>query len=186
MQPAAVPPELVVRSDNAKLRARFRAILIMHVLLLVIMLASLGLLGAAGLLGEDGLRYAVWVFVILIAGQVFQIGMHCFHWGSRLAISQPLTLDGWGLEFQGQQGTVRVPWEAVTEIRQRAVLGNRILAFMLHPEAVPGQNGVEGDSTYWRRYQKSGLQLGAIGLVPGFETILPAVQHYSQGRTRIA
>ena len=104
---------------------------------------------------------------------------------SRLAINQPLTLDAWGLEFQGQQGTVRVPWEAVPQVRQKSQLGQPLLSFMLHPEAMPGQNGVEADPAYWPRYQKRGLLLGGLGLVPGFETILPAIQHYSQGRTQI-
>lgn len=94
-------------------------------------------------------------------------------------------MDSWGLEFQGQQGTVKVPWEAVPEVRQKAVLGNQLLSFQLHPQAMPGQNGVESDPAYSGRYQKKGLQLGSVGLVPGFETILPAIQHYSQGRTRI-
>ena len=182
MQAAAVPPELVVRSDNAKLRGRFRAILIMHGSLTIFVLGALTFISTSD---SDIMRSFSLVWVILLAGQIFQIAIHSYSWGSRLAISQPLTMDSWGLEFQGQQGTVKVPWEAVPEVRQKAVLGNQLLSFQLHPQAMPGENGVEGDPAYWKRYQKKGLLLGSIGLVPGFETILPAIQHYSQGRTRI-
>lgn len=154
----------------------------MNAVLVLFALAAIGLIST---LDVEGIGGFVWVFMILVIGPVFQIAFHCYHWGGRLAINQPLTLDGWGLEFQGQQGTIKVPWEAVPEVRRKSVLGQQQLTFMLHPQAVPGQNGVEADPHYWPRYLKKGLALGNLGLVPGFETILPAIQHYSQGRTRI-
>lgn len=182
MQPAALPAELVVRSDNAVLRGRFRLVLVMNA---VLVLFALAMIGVISMLEFEGVRNFVWVFIILVIGPVFQIAYQCYHWGGRLAISRPLTLDGWGLEFHGQQGTVRVPWEAVQEVRQRSLLGQQLLTFVVHPQAVPGQHGIEADPVFWSRYQKKGLALGSAGLVPGFETILPAIQHYSQGRTRI-
>ncbi|WP_420114315.1 hypothetical protein [Pseudactinotalea sp.] len=182
MQPAAAPPELVVRSDNAALRSRFHLLLILNSVLVALSLVMIGVIGSLDL---EGVRHFVWVFIVIAIGPILQIGLQCYLWGGRLAITRPLTLDGWGVEVHGQQGTVRVPWEAVTEVRQKAVLGQQLISFMLHPQATPGQNGVEADPAHWPRYRKRGLQLAAHGLVPGFETIFPAVQHYSQGRAPI-
>jgi len=182
MHPAAAPPELVVRSDTTALRGRFRTVLVLHGVLTLAMLAAVVLLVLAS---EQALRAFVVVFLILLAGQIFQIAFQCYHWGGRLAISRPLTMDGWGLELQSQQGTVRLPWEAVSEVRQKLQLGQPLLTFVLHPQAMPGHHGVEADPASWRGYQKRGLLLGGTGLAPGAETILPAIQHYSQGRTRI-
>ncbi|GAB2617350.1 hypothetical protein [Pseudactinotalea suaedae] len=183
MQPAAAPPELVVRSDLAALHRRFRTVLILHGVLTLALLAAVVLLV---LTSEQALRSFVVVFLLLLASQIFQIAFQCYHWGGRLAISRPLTIDGWGMELQSQQGTVRLPWEAVVEVRRKVQLGQPLLRFVLHPQAMPGQVGVEADPASWAGYQKRGLLLGGTGLLPGVETILPAIQHYSQGRTRIA
>src|SRR3546814_19151778 len=77
--------------------------------------------------------------------------MRISDWSSDVFSSDLLTLDGWGLELQGQQGTVRVPWEAVQEVRQRSLLGQQLLTFVVHPPAVPGQHGIEADPVYWSR-----------------------------------
>jgi hypothetical protein len=164
------------------LRGKFRNVLILYGVVIVVMFAAIVLFTLAP---EQMLRSFIYVFIILLAGQIFQLALQCYHWGGRLAISQPVTMDSWGLEFQGHQGALRLPWEAVPEVRQRLLLGQPLLTFVLHPQAMPGENGVEADPARWSRYQKKGLVLGGVGLIPGFETILPAIQHYSQGRTRI-
>jgi hypothetical protein len=181
MQPSTLPAELVVRSDNQKLRGRFQLVLLMHVALAVIFLAAAGVIGSMGTMG-----FFVWVWVILIAGQIFQIALQCYVWGGRLAINQPITMSAWGMELQTQQGTVKLPWATVSGVRVRSALGNRSIQVRVHPQAVPGQNGVDADPAYWPRLLKKGALIGEVGLAPGFETILPAIQAYGQGRVPIS
>lgn len=128
---------------------------------------------------EPVLRSSVYVFIILLAGEIFQIGIFCFTFGARLAITEPLTVTPWGLVLQTQQGTVRLPWEAVVRVRSTRVLLQPGLAFIVHPRAVPGQRGVEGEAAHWRRYTTKGVLLGASGLRTDTRGILAAVRAHS-------
>lgn len=176
------PPQLVVHTDAAAVRTRFRTLLVANALLAVVALAMIGFLA---MLDLESIRYFVWVFIVLMISPVYQIGFVCYQWGARQAISEPLTLDAWGVEIRQPEGTLRVPWEAVPEVRQKSWFGKQMLSFQLHPQAVPGQNGVETNPARWSRYLKKGVNFMSFGIAPGFETILPAIAHYSQGRTRI-
>lgn len=182
MNPTSLSADaLTVRTDVAPLRKRFRFVLALHAVLVALCFGMIVWVSTNDL----PLGIFVWSFLVILLGEIVQIGVQCYYWGGRMAITEPLTIDAWGLELHSQQGVIRLPWQAVTAVRLRRWMGTEVIAVGVHPQAVPGQYGVEGDAKAWPRLRKRGVFLGERGLQPGFAVILSAMQHYSQGRVPI-
>lgn len=179
---SAPADEFVVRSDNGPLVRRFRLILVLLGTLTVLFLVAAGLVAMSDV---AGIRFLVWMLLILALGNVLQLVAQAYVWGGRLAITRPLVVGSRGIEAHTQQGSVVLPWPAVTGIERTRRLGQPMMVIRVHPEAVPGEHGVEADLRAWRGFTTRGLHLAELGLRPGFDAILPAIHHYSLGRVPI-
>lgn len=177
------PSELyVVRTDRAALHRIHGRILVLHGVLALVFVLLILLVGSL----QTG-WYAMLPFLILLAGQIFQLSRHSFIYGGRLAISEPLTLNTWGFAMNTPHGRVEMPWEAVAGVAFRKVLVNRVHFLQLHPNAGPGSPGVQTDvpDRHWNRIRRNGLMLGPKGIHADLDEVAAAIGHFSGGRARI-
>ncbi|SDT36777.1 hypothetical protein [Microlunatus soli] len=175
--------EYVVHTDRAAIHRRHGGILAVH-----------GVLGAAVVAAiiwfeaQDLGPLSTLPMLIILVGQIFQLSWHSFIYGSRVAISEPLTLNHRGFAMNTAAGRMEVPWEAVTGIAIRRRLRYRMLVLQLHPAAMPGSPGVETDITPsdWKRLQRyGGPMLGEKGIRENLADIIAAVDDFSQGRVPV-
>lgn len=126
--------------------------------------------------------------LIVLVGQIFQLSYHSFVYGSRIAISEPLTVNQWGFTMNTVAGRMEVPWQAVTGVRIRSRLWTRLLLLQLHPAAGPGSPGVQTDISpaYWSRMMRyGGPIIGDKGIGESYAQIMQAISYFSRGRVPI-
>lgn len=107
------------------------------VMAMVVVLAQLsrGSLGAL----------AVVPSLILLLGIGFQVALWCYVFGARLAISVPVALTPAGVTLNLPQGSLSVPWAAVSHVSLRSALAGQVLRFHLHPTVAIDGPGVATD-----------------------------------------
>lgn len=132
-----------------------------------------------------GLRPYVWFAVAMQVFVIFQLAHHCWYWGARMAISRPLIVDDRGLQFQMPWTTIVLPWSAVAGVFSINVLGDQVMWVTIRPDAVVGQNGVEGEPKLFRTLLKKGLYLSATSIEPGLDVVFAAIAHHSHGQVQI-
>lgn len=123
-----------------------------------------------------------------LAIQISRLSHHSLVYGSRVAISQPLTIDHRGFAMNTWVGRMEVPWEAVVGVQIRRRLWNRVLVLELHPAAGPGSPGVLTDIAprYWARMRRCGRPiLGEKGIRESLEQILQAIGYFSEGQVTV-
>lgn len=172
------PDEFVVHTDRAAIHRLLGRNLGLHGILALfwavamVWMSSLNVWGALPLLGP-------------LAIQILQLSHHSFLYGSRIAISEPLTIGPRGFAMNTWVGRMEVPWEAVVGVRRRRWLWSRQLILELHPAAGPGSPGVLTDipSRYWTRMKRyGGPILGENGVLEPYDQILQAIGYFSRGR----
>ena len=181
--PAASGSQFVVHTDRPAIQRRHGGILVLHgaitvaIVLLMVWVSGLGL----------GLAPAL-PFLLLLVLEIFQLSYHAYVYGTRVAISEPLTLTHHGFTLNTAAGRMEVPWEAVATVRVRRRFRSNLLVIGLHPAVVPSSPGVQTDidPSYWSRMMKiGGPMLGEKGIRESFDQIKQAVTHFSQGRVPI-
>lgn len=176
--------EFVVHTDRAAIHRRHGGILALH--------AALGILVVVMIIWVSSLNsgpLAIAPELIVLIGQIFQLSYHSFIYGSRIAISEPLTINKWGFAMNTAAGRMEVPWEAVLGIQTRRWLWHRLLVLQLHPQTQPGSPGIETDISpgYWVRMRRyGGPSLGEKGIQESYDQILQAVAYFSQGRVQLS
>lgn len=179
------PPAFVVHTDREAINRLHGRLVGIHAILMLILVAVLfvgaGLLAAIDIGGP--LALMLLPFVILILGQAFQLAIHCYTWGARVAIAEPLFLSQQGFRMQTAVGTIEVPWDAVQSVRSL----NKVMQINLHPGVTPESPGVRTDvsSRNWARLKRKGLMVGAKGLREDFKQIRQAIAHLSEGRVPV-
>jgi hypothetical protein len=182
-RPSAPADRFVVHTDRAAINRVHGGILALHGVVTAVVVAAMILVSS---LGAGPL--SILPELIVLVGQIFQLSYHSFVYGSRLAISEPLTIDGRGFAMNTVAGHLEVPWEAVTGFGIRRRLWNRFLVLRLHPAAQPGSPGVETDisARYWARMQRyGGPMVGVAGIRESYEQIRQAVSYFSRGRVPV-
>ncbi|GAB3929856.1 hypothetical protein GCM10011575_28150 [Microlunatus endophyticus] len=172
-----------MHTDRVAINRRHGGILVAHGLL-----AALVVVAMIWISSLDAGPLSILPMLVLLVGQIFQLSYHSFVYGSRIAISEPLTIDGRGFAMNTAAGRMEVPWEAVTGVEVRRRLWNRFLVLRLHPAAQPGSPGVQTDlsARYWTRMQRyGGPMLGAVGIRESYDQIRQAVSYFSRGRVPV-
>lgn len=182
--PAAAANEFVVHTDRAAIHGRHGGILVLHGILALIVVVAIVVVSSL-----DIGALSILPLLIVLVGQIFQLSYHSFVYGSRVAISEPLTIDHRGFGMNTVAGRMEVPWEAVTGVRIRRRLWNRLLFLELHPAAGPRSPGVQTDISdrYWARMKRyGGPMLGEKGIRESYQEILQAIGYFSRGRVPIS
>lgn len=182
-----VPPipenEFVVHTDRAAIHRRHGGILALH-----------GVVAAAvavAIVWVDSLQIgalSVLPLLLVLVGQIFQLSYHSFIYGSRVAVSEPLTIDHRGFAMNTTAGRMEVPWQAVVGVQIQRRFFNRLLVLQLHPAAGPGSPGVQTDISpgKWARMKRyGGPMLGQKGIQETYDQIRQAIGYFSSGRVPI-
>lgn len=182
--PSAPAEEFVVHTDRAAIHRRHGGILVLHGVLAVVVVFAIIWVSSL-----DIGPLSILPLLIVLVGQIFQLAYHSFVYGSRIAISEPLIINGWGFAMNTVAGRMEVPWDAVTGIQLRHRLWYRLLVLQLHPAAAPGSPGVQTDISpgYWARMKRyGGPILGEKGIRESYDQIKEAVAFFSRGRVPVS
>lgn len=141
----------------------------------------------AVLLGDHLSGLALAPFGIVLVGQVFQIGYHCYIWGARSAVQIPLVVSAQGLSFNTARGPVRLPWPAIESMSLRSRFFGRVLVIRPQPGVRVDSPGVEicYPARTWARAVRSGLMLGSRGIHETLDQVAAAITSASDGRLRL-
>ncbi|MFC7404323.1 hypothetical protein [Georgenia alba] len=182
--PPSPPPEYVVHTDRVAVRRTHGAILWVHGILAAVLVALI--LGAAAFADANDMGTG-WLmmlpFLVLLCGQIFQLSIHSYVYGGRIAIDEPMTLTAQGITVRTNEGPLSAPWEAVTGAR---IIKNTRLRIMLHPDAV-AQRTVRTvlPPRAVRHYVKHGIGVARKGIQEELTDVAAAIHHLSGGRVQV-
>lgn len=171
--------QLVVQVDRRRVNRRFGLIMTMNGVVLVCVLAVVVLISR---LHDTGVGMAP--FVIVIAGQVFQMTFFAWIWGVQVGVGVGMVVSAGGISVPvPPYGSVGLSWEAIGQIQVRG----RHLVIRPVAGLGPQSYGVDAatDQRLWRRLHKRGALVPTTLVDTPVADMASAIQQLSGGRVAV-
>lgn len=171
----SVVSPLVVRTDPAPLRRRLGIVLgVTGTACVLVLLGAVWLASFAGF-------WASLPVILIVANLGFQMVWYAFSFGRRMGTDPVAHIGSEGIAINAlRHGWVSLPWPAVASITG----GGQQLIIKPVSQATERAPSVTGpaDDGFWRKAERRGLRIGAVGITPDLGTVRAAVAHFSGGR----
>lgn len=174
---------MALHTDRGAVHRWHRRLVLAHVLATVAVVALLVVVVTISSRRSLSAGFLLLLLVIVLTAEVFQLGYHCYVWGTRAALSTPAVITTAGLRMTVAQGEVFLPWDAVGAMSVRTTKFGRVLTVHPHPGVRVDSPGVSLPfrERTWSRVLQHGLRLGERGLVEDLDHVAAAIYSASAG-----